>query len=164
MFINGWTLHAHPEFLHQLEGLLARVAEDRRRKPDAWKTRNTFKQLAAVARLAFQAIPADPTDAQWRLGNTLGETHRHWCRAKFFQQDRLFFRYDAAARLLVLAWVNDDNTLRACGRSDDAYAVFRKRLEKRNPPDDWQSLHADTRTAEALWDALKQRLDGLLGE
>ncbi|MFM2325742.1 MAG: Toxin YhaV [Pseudomonadota bacterium] len=91
MLTNGWTLYAHPEFLRQLEAMLVRAIEDRRRNPEAWTSRNAFKRLAAVARLAFQAIPADPAGAQWRQGNTLGEAHRHWCRAKFFQQYRLFF-------------------------------------------------------------------------
>lgn len=164
MLINGWALFAHPEFLHQLAALLAQVQEDRRRRPDAWKSRNAYKRLAAVARLAFQAIPSDPAGEQWMLGNTLGKAHRHWRRAKFFQQYRLFFRFDATARLVVLAWVNDEDSLRAYGRADDAYAVFRAGLAKGRPPDDWTSLREDACDADALWGDLKQQLDELLGE
>ena len=164
MLINGWTLYAHAEFLHQLEALLVRVGQDRQRKPDAWKTRNAYKRLAAVARLAFRAIPSDPTGRQWQLGNTLGSEHRHWRRAKFFQQYRLFFRYNETGRVVVLAWVNDDDCLRAYGAADDAYAVFKAGLAKGRPPDDWQSLHADARDAAARWDALKQQLDQLQEE
>lgn len=35
---------------------------------------------------------------------------RHWFRAKFFQQYRLFFRYHRAQRIIVYAWVNDEQT------------------------------------------------------
>lgn len=159
MVINGWALCVHPEFLHQLVALLAQVQEDRRRKPDAWKSRNAYKRLAAVARLAFQAIPSNPAREQWMLGNTLGKSHHHWRRAQFFQQYRLFFRFDAASRVVVLAWVNDEGDLRAYGRADDTYAVFKTGQAKSRPPDDWQSLRDDAHDADALWDHLKQQLN-----
>lgn len=164
MEVNGWTLYAHPEFLHQLQALVAEVIRDRERNPDTWKRRNPFKRLAAIARLAFEAIPSDPPGKQWELGNTLGKDHRHWRRAKFFQQYRLFFRYNARARLVVLAWVNDGGTLRAYGHKDDAYAVFRAGLAKGQPPDDWQSLRDDAHDARELWDVLQRQLDDLLAE
>ena len=93
----------------------------------------------------------------------MGDAHRHCRRAKFFQQYRLFFRYDAAARVVVLAWINDDDSLRAYGSADDAYAVFRARLGRGQPPDDWRSLHTDAREAGELWDALSRQLDELMG-
>ena len=34
----------------------------------------------------------------------------------------------------MLAWVNDENTLRAYGKANDAYAVFRKMLKKAGNP------------------------------
>jgi hypothetical protein len=64
-------------------------------------------------------------------------------RAKFFQQYRLLFRYHAASQLIVFAWVNDENSKRAYGSSDDAYRVFRKMLEVGHPPDDWNQLLAE---------------------
>jgi toxin YhaV len=36
--------------------------------------------------------------------------------------------------------VNDENTLRAYESGDDAYRVFRKMLNKGQPPDDWDTL------------------------
>jgi len=42
--------------------------------------------------------------------------------------------------MIVYAWVNDDDTKRACESSDDAYRVFRKMLESGHPPDDWNRL------------------------
>ena len=77
-------------------------------------------------------------------GGTLGEEYKHWFRAKFLQQFRLFFRYQQTegAKIIMLAWVNDDSTLRAYESPSDAYAVFRKMLKRGNPPDTWKELLA----------------------
>ena len=45
--------------------------------------------------------------------------------------------------MIVLAWVNDEDTKRAYESGDDAYRVFRKMLESGNPPDDWKILLAE---------------------
>ena len=50
---------------------------------------------------------------EYRKGGTLGDEHKHWFRAKFFQQYRLFFRYHGPSKVIVLAWVNDEDTKRA---------------------------------------------------
>jgi toxin YhaV len=39
-----------------------------------------------------------------------------------------------AGKVIVLAWVNDEDTKRAYESSDDAYRVFRKMLETGQPP------------------------------
>jgi len=85
-------------------------------------------------------ILQDPARAEYRQGATLGADRKHWFRAKFFQQYRLFFRYQAGAKLIAYAWVNDDDTKRAYESSDDAYRVFRKMLDSAHPPDDWDQL------------------------
>jgi toxin YhaV len=79
------------------------------------------------------------------LGHALGDEHKHWFRAKFFQQYRLFFRFHAPSKVLVLAWVNDEDTKRAYESSDDAYRVFQKMLTSGHPPDDWEQLLAQAR-------------------
>ena len=71
--------------------------------------------------------------------------NKHWFRAKFFQQYRLFFRYHAATKVILYAWVNDEDTKRAYESGDDAYRIFRKMLESRQPPDDWDRLLAEAR-------------------
>jgi hypothetical protein len=65
----------------------------------------------------------------------LGEEYKHWFRAKFLQQFRLFFRYQQTegAKIIVLAWVNDDSTLRAYESANDTYAVFRKMMKRGKP-------------------------------
>jgi toxin YhaV len=95
--------------------------------------------------LAFDVIPQDPARPEYRQGATLGDDHKHWFRAKFFQQYRIFFRYHAPSKVIVFAWVNDEGTKRAYESSDDAYRVFRKMLESGHPPDDWGQLLAEAR-------------------
>ena len=85
--------------------------------------------------MAFDVILQDPAGPQYRQGSTLGEAHKHWLRAKFFQQYWLFFRYHAPSKVIVLAYQS----------SDDAYRVFRKMLENGHPPDDWSQLLAEAR-------------------
>lgn len=70
----------------------------------------------------------------------MGDEYKHWFRAKFFQRYRLFFRFHRTARVIVLAWVNDDETLRAYESKSDAYRVFARMLDDGNPPHDWDSL------------------------
>ena len=105
--VNGWTLFAHPLFIDQLETLAQEVEALRRRDPAGYTRRNATKRLAAIYRLALDIIPQDPTRPEYRQGQALGAEHKHWFRAKFYQQYRLFFRYQASARVIVYAWVND---------------------------------------------------------
>lgn len=140
MSIHGWTVFAHPLFMAQVEALAQEVEALKQKDPAGYVKKNATKRLAAIAKLAFDVIPQDPSRAEYRQGATLGADRKHWFRAKFFQQYRLFFRYHAGARVIVYAWVNDDDTKRAYESSDDAYRVFRKMLESGHPPDDWDQL------------------------
>jgi toxin YhaV len=152
LVVHGWTVFAHPLFLAQLEALARQIEALRQKDPVGYRNRNASKRLAAITKLAFEVIPQDPTRAEYRQGSTLGDEHKHWRRAKFFQQYRLFFRFHAASRLLVFAWVNDENTKRAYESRDDAYRVFRRMLESGHPPDDWEALLVEAR---AVGDGLR---------
>jgi len=145
LVVHGWSLYAHPLFTAQVEALLNQVEALRQRDPAGYSQRNATKRLAAIARLAFELIPQDPTRAEYRQGATLGGAHQHWFRAKFFQQYRLFFRYHSEARVIVYAWVNDEDSRRAYERSDDAYRVFRRMLASGHPPNDWDQLLDEAR-------------------
>jgi len=85
----------------------------------------------------FETVPTDPARDDYRQGNTLGSAYRHWRRAKIGRRFRLFFRYDSKAKVIVFAWVNDENTLRSAGSQSDPYAVFQKMLDRGHPPNDW---------------------------
>ncbi|CAN7434885.1 type II toxin-antitoxin system YhaV family toxin [Trinickia sp. LjRoot230] len=143
--ILGWTVFAPPLFLAQIEALALQVEALKQKDPVGYEKRNASKRLAAITKLAFDVIPQDPTRPEYRQGNTLGDEHKHWFRAKFFQQYRLFFRYHAPSKVIVFAWVNDEETNRAYESSDDAYRMFRKMLESGHPPDDWNRLLAEAR-------------------
>ena len=149
LVIHGWTVFVHPLFLAQIEALILQVESLKQKDPVGYVKKNASKRLAAITKLAFDVIPQDPTRPEYRQGGTLGDAHKHWFRAKFFQQYRLFFRYHAAAKVLVFAWVNDDDSKRAYESSDDAYRVFRKMLEGGHPPDDWDMLLAEARAEDA---------------
>lgn len=138
--VNGWKLYAHSLFLDQFEALLTRVENLRQKYPDTYKSKNKTKLLAAIFKLAFEEIPSDPTQSKYRQGNTLGDDYQHWFRAKFFQQYRLFFRYHLKKKIIVYAWVNDDNSKRAYDSKTDAYLVFKKMLDRGNPPNCWEDL------------------------
>jgi toxin YhaV len=140
LVVNGWSIYAHPVFLDQLEGLIEEVEARKTRDPQSWQKKNCTKRLAAIFKLVSESIPADPGAPEFRQGGTLGEHRKHWFRAKFFQQYRLFFRFDSKVKVIVLAWVNDEQTLRAYGSRTDAYATFKAMLESGNPPDNFDAL------------------------
>jgi toxin YhaV len=145
LVIHGWAVFAHPLFLAQLEVLAQQVEALKHKDPVGYKKKNASKRLAAITKLAFDVIPQDPARPEYRQGDTLGAEHKHWFRAKFFQQYRLFFRYHAPSKVIVFAWVNDEDTKRAYESSDDAYRVFRKMLDSGHPPDDWNQLLTEAR-------------------
>ncbi len=145
LVINGWTIFAHPLFLDQIETLIRQVEGLKQKNPKGYGKKNTSKRLAAIAKLAFEVIPQDPTRPEYRQGNTLGEDYKHWFRVKFYQQYRLFFRYHATTKMVLYAWVNDGDTKRAYKSGADVYRVFRKMLESGHPPDDWDRLLAEAR-------------------
>ncbi len=153
--INGWTIYAHPLFLDQLEVMIQAVEKARKKDPKGYKKKRAAKLLAGVLKVAFEDIPGDPTRTTYRQGGTLGEQYKHWFRAKFLQQFRLFFRFQQSegSKVIVLAWVNDDSTLRAYESANDVYVVFRKMLKRGNPPDTWKEL-----LAAASGESAKRRL------
>jgi toxin YhaV len=147
--VNGWSLFAHELFLDQLDALIVEVERHRAKDAIGYKQKNATKRLAAIAKLAFEIIPQDPSRTEYRQGTTLGDGYTHWLRAKFFQQYRLFFRYHRDSRIIVYAWVNDEDTKRAYDSATDAYQVFRRMLKRGQPPDDWNALLATAKAAAA---------------
>lgn len=143
--INGWSIYLHPLFALQLQKMSAEVAKAKAADPENYLTKPSAKLLAATRKMAFEVIPADPTDSKFRQGDTLGPERKHWFRGKYLQQYRLFFRYHAKNKIIVLAWVNDEDTKRAYGSKTDAYAVFKAMLANGNPPDDWDALLTEAR-------------------
>lgn len=140
LVVKGWRIYAHSLFISQLDELTNKVERLRQKYPHDYQKKNATKRLAAINKLAFEIIPQDPTRKEYRQGNTLGSEYKHWFRAKFFQQYRLFFRYHQQQKIIVYAWVNDEKSKRAYESKTDAYRVFKKMLESGNPPNSWEIL------------------------
>ena len=133
LVVDGWTIFAHPLFLDQLEALAREVEVLKQKDPLEYIKKNAAKRLAALSKLAFEVIPQNPARPEYRQGGSLGVEHKHWFRARFFQQYRLFFRYHAPSKVIVYTWVNDEDTKRAYESSNDAYRVFRRMVESGHP-------------------------------
>ena len=143
---HGWVLLFHECIVEQLQKLHAAAERARRNDPEGFEHNANVKLFRALSQLILDTVPSDPARDEYRQGNTLGPEHRHWRRAKIGRRFRLFFRYDSRAKTIVFAWVNDEQTLRSAGSKSDPYAVFEKMLERGNPPDDWASLVAASRS------------------
>jgi toxin YhaV len=133
-----------------MERLIVAVEEEHSRDAHAPPSANA-KLLAHLLDLAFDKIPADPGNPAFRHGGTLGEDTRHWFRGKTGNgRYRLFFRYHSGSRIIVLTWVNDEESLRTYGSDRDAYVVFGNMLHSGNPPDDWDALVREASASEIV--------------
>ena len=139
---NGWTLLFHECLIDQLRKLEAAVARAQRQDPAGFASNANVKLFDALSHLILNTVPGDPHREEYRQGNTMGTEFRHWRRAKIGRRFRLFFRFDSKSKIIIFAWVNDENTLRSAGSRSDPYAVFQRMLERGNPPDDWVALKA----------------------
>ncbi len=139
MQINGWSIFLHPLLIEEIKSLKEIVTDLHAKDPVNYQRKNATKRLGAILRL-IKDIPENPEDPKYRQGDTLGSSNKHWFRAKFFQQYRLFFRFDTQAKVIILVWVNDDAHKRSYGSNKDAYRTFKKMLKSGNPPNDWDEL------------------------
>lgn len=163
---HGYKIYAHPAFTTALQALLADCLRDQTNHPKIWQQRAAFKRLRQVFELIGNKIPANPTDPSYRLGKTLGGGNTGWFRAKFGNgRFRLFYRVSVSQKLIILGWLNDEDTKRTYGAPNDAYAVFAQRLADDNPPGDWEALRAAATLpqADALMAAISQQCQTLLG-
>ena len=137
---NGWSLLFHDCLIKQLQKLDAAARRAKAQDPKGFESNANVKLFNALSHLILQAVPGDPHREEYRQGNTMGHAFRHWRRAKIGRRFRLFFRFDSKTRIIIFAWVNDENTLRSAGSKSDPYAVFQKMLQRGHPPDDWNAL------------------------
>jgi toxin YhaV len=139
---HGWTLLFHACLIEQLQKLDAAVVRAKAQDPHCFESNANVKLFNALAELIFETVPSDPNRDEYRQGNTMGPAFRHWRRAKIGRRFRLFFRFDSKTKIVIFAWVNDENTLRSSGAKTDPYVVFQKMLKSGHPPDDWDALLA----------------------
>lgn len=137
---HGWNLLFHDCLIEQLQKLQAASQRAKAQDPQGFESNANFKLFNALSQLMLEAVPSDPNREEYRQGNTMGPAFRHWRRAKIGRRFRLFFRFDSKTKIIIFAWVNDENTLRSSGSKSDPYAVFQKMLQCGHPPDDWAAL------------------------
>ena len=150
---SGWKLFVHTAFSEKLDALVAEVERLRTADRKGYKQHPKTKLLKRIVDLIEVEIPRDPGASKYALGSTLGPEYRHWRRAKFLGRFRLFFRYSSKDRVIIYAWINDQNTLRKAGGRNDPYTIFNSLLRKGRPPDGWDALIREAAT-------LKQRAEG----
>ncbi len=143
---HGWTLLFHECLTEQLQKLHTATERAKQQDPAGYESNSNFRLFAALSKLIFDAVPSDPNREEYRQGNSMGSAFRHWRRAKIGRRFRLFFRFDSKSRIIIFAWVNDENTLRSSGSKSDPYAVFQRMLKHGHPPDDWAALMSSSRT------------------
>ena len=142
---HGWTLLFHDCLIDQLRKLNQAIQRAQRNDPAGFASNANVKLFQGLSRLMLEAIPQNPSRDEYRQGSTLGARYRHWRRARLGRRFRLFFRYDAKAKVIVYAWVNDQRTLRSSGSKTDPYAVFSRMLARGNLPDNWDALMTASR-------------------
>ena len=143
---HGWILLFHACVSAQLQKLHAASERAKQQDPNGFDTNANVRLFNALSKLIFEAVPSDPNREEYRQGNTMGPAFRHWRRAKIGRRFRLFFRFDSKSKIIIFAWVNDENTLRSSGSKNDPYAVFQRKLDKGHPPDDWVTLVSASRS------------------
>ena len=137
---HGWNLLFHECISDQLKKLHTAAERAKLQNPESFETNANVRLFGALSKLLFDVVPSDPNREEYRQGNTMGTAFRHWRRAKIGRRFRLFFRFDSKTRIIIFAWVNDENTLRSSGSKSDPYIVFQRMLERGHPPDDWAAL------------------------
>lgn len=143
---HGWTLLFHACISEQLQKLHAATERAKQQDPNGFDANANVRLFNALSSLILEAVPSDPNREEYRQGNTMGPAFRHWRRAKIGRRFRLFFRFDSKSKIIIFAWVNDENTLRSSGSKKDPYAVFQRMLNKGHPPDDWAELVSASRS------------------
>lgn len=137
---HGWSLLFHECLSVQMQKLHAAAERARVQDRAGFESTANVKLFRALSKLMLDVVPSDPNREEYRQGNTMGFAFRHWRRAKIGHRFRLFFRFDSKTKIIIFAWVNDENTLRSSGSRSDPYVVLQKMLERGHPPDDWAGL------------------------
>ena len=126
---HGWTLLFHDCMIEQLQKLHAAARRAPENDPAGFESNANFKLFRGLSQLMLEVVPGDPARDEYRQGDTLGSAHRHWRRAKIGRRFRLFFRYDSKAKVIVYAWVNDEQTLRSSGSKSDPYVRSKRPVQ-----------------------------------
>ena len=150
MIQNGWQLFYFKLFKTALDELERTVAKLAKRDPADYKAHLKTGLLASVYKTITQMVPANPDDADFRLGKTLGAEYGNWRRVKKSMpaRYRLFFRFASSpAKVIVYVWFNDERTLRKAGSRTDVYEAFRRMLLRGEVPTSIKELLVESQNA-----------------
>ncbi|MBU4471389.1 MAG: type II toxin-antitoxin system YhaV family toxin [Desulfobacteraceae bacterium] len=141
MLKNNWKISWLPPFKDRFYGLVAHIKDLKEKDPIGYKTHPDTKLLKSIVNV-IEDIADNPFHKKFNLGKTLGKKYTHWRRAKnsLPKRYRLFFRADTKLKIIILCWINDDNTLRKSGDKNDVYIVFKQMLIEETIPDDMDQL------------------------
>lgn len=137
-----WEKLWHPIFEEKYLALLTLVEREIENDPEHFYDSKIYKFFECVTDCIENRIFIDPKSSEFVLGNTLGKTNRDWRRAKKGMPNRyrLFFKYSTSNKSIVLAWFNDEKTLRKANSKTDVYEVFKKMLAQGILPSNMQDL------------------------
>jgi len=139
---QGWEIYWHYHFKQRFIKLLSEVEKLAKKNPENFIDSPAYKHFKSVKTVVFDRISHNPTDKQFNLGNTLGKTFRHWKRAKkeMPPRYRVFFQYSSSQNTIILAWLNDEKSIRRDGHKHDVYNVFKKMLSNKTMPNTYNDL------------------------
>jgi toxin YhaV len=138
LVVNGWTFLAWPAFDERWTNLIVSAAKKRAADPAGYQASPEARMLKALTLVIRDHIARDPNAPAYRLRRDLAA----WRRVRFFGRYRLFYRFNSAHRIVVLTWLNDEQTVRKEGAKTDPYAVFSAMLSRGDVPADWTALVA----------------------
>lgn len=131
--VNGWALYAHPCFQETYDALVAEVETLKGKDPENYQRKAATKLLAVVHKVIEEHITVNPSSPAFRHGKSLGSgKNKDWSRVKFGAgRYRLFFRYSEKEKVIILGWMNDENTLRTYGKKKGCLYRIQQNVKKR---------------------------------
>lgn len=145
MLSQEWTLYWHHCFKTTFLNLLVRVHQQMKEDPDDFDQHPSYKFYQSIKSTIGDRILPNPNGSEFRLGKTLrAKNMTHWRRAKHGLPNRyrLFFQFNSVEKGILLAWINDDNTLRKTGSKTDVYTVFKYMVNKGDIPNFYNDCKA----------------------
>jgi toxin YhaV len=147
-----WRTYFHPAFRARYEALRAAAREIGRTLPEEEARRHpTVKLLGATNRLLNEIVPTDPNAPEFRLSGSLSKFRRargHGLPERY----RLFWVFSTSQRIIIVLYLNDEETLRQAGSRTDPYAVFSRLVERGEIGADfaanWEIVEAERRRSE----------------
>ena len=100
---HGWTLLFHEGVIEQLRKVHAAAVQVSESEPQQFDGNANAKLFRALSQWVMDAVPGDPSRDAFRHCNIAEPAHSNWRCAKIGGRFRLFFRYDAKAKVIVFA-------------------------------------------------------------